>query len=66
MSEENFKPIFKLPDPNTFRWFCSEMFFRNREERLYWNDEELTQEQYVRKNKWYLKKLFKEKNHGNA
>ena len=66
MNDENFEPVFKLPDPNTFRWFCNEMFYKNQEERSFWKDKELKLDEYIRKNKWYLKKMFKEKDHGNA
>lgn len=66
MNEENYNPFFTLPDPNTFRWFVDEMFIQNQNERDTWKETPLSKEEYFKKNKWYLKKLFKEKNNGNA
>ena len=59
------KPVFKMPDPNTFRFYCTEMFYKNKEERFLWKQTPLSAKEYFHINKWFLKRSFKETQNGN-
>jgi hypothetical protein len=44
---------------NFFRDWIRNIWYENREERLAFGENPITLEQYVRKNKWFLKRKFR-------
>lgn len=57
--------FFKV-EVNSFKNFINEMYYMNQNEREYFKLELVSREEYIKNNKWFLKRLFKESKNGNA
>jgi hypothetical protein len=50
-----------------FKNFVTDMYYHNKDERFTYGEKIIPFETYVKNNKWFLKKMYKqEKQNGNA